>query len=167
MLAENKGNMKLLIKKWNYNFNKPCNLTLIVSYRCGHYGQLYSILIIIFLLSIHCGYLYFIWRALMLSNITIKVSGKILATLTSPESDMIVNETFCFLCVWGFFPLYFISVYLNEELEWMLTRKNGMDCADNSAFTFTFMDPFFALIFASELCHLVSLAFRHFVAYNH
>lgn len=116
-MAENKGNMKLVIKEWSYNFNKPCNLSLIVSYRSGHYGQLCSPLIIIFLLSIHYGHLYYIWRALVLNNITVKAPGEILATLTSPQGDMIVNKTFCLLYVWGFFSFVF-QICLSKMKNW-------------------------------------------------
>ena len=44
--------------------------------------------------------------------------------------------------------------------------KKGMDCAGYSAFTVTFLDLFFALIFAPELDHLVSLALWYFVGFN-
>lgn len=127
-MAENKGNMKLVIKEWNYNFNKPCNLSLIVSYRSGHYGQLCSPLIIIFLLSIHYGHLYYIWRALVLNNITVKAPGEILATLTSPQGDMIVSKTFCLLYVWGFFSFVF-QICLSKMKNWnecQLEKRDGL-----------------------------------------
>ena len=63
----------------------------------------------------------------MLNNITIKVPGETVATLTAPQCDMIINKTFCFLFVGDFFlfPLCFSIVSLSEEQEWLLTGKQG------------------------------------------
>lgn len=44
--------------------------------------------------------------------------------------------------------------------------KKGRNSAGYSAFTVTFLDLFFALIFAPELDHLVSLTLWHFVGFN-
>lgn len=104
----------------------------------------------------------------MLNNITIKVPGETVATLTAPQCDIIVNKTFCFLFVGDFVLFSFVFQHClsqwrtGMDADW----KKGMDCADYSAFTVRFLDPFFALIFAAELDHLISLALWHFVGFN-
>lgn len=160
MLAGNKGNMKLVTKEWSCNFNKPCNLSIIISYRSGHYDQL-CFMLIFFLLSIHPWYWYFLWRELMLNNTTIKISDKILATMTSPQGDNVGNKILCFLYVWGFFSLVLQICISRWRMGMNANWKKGIDYARYFAFIFTILDPFFALIFVPELHYLVSLAFWH------